>query len=568
MPLSLTAQQRAVVDAEEDGILVRACPGAGKTLTSAHRVAALCRSTGPGCQVVGLSFTNAGATELATAVSRNHASLLGSGRLLVATIDAFFDRFIVRPFAHQAFGLHAPLQVVSEPSVVHRARRAFKAGPTNSPVWAWDIEASYDRGGNVALAHRGRPVTDRTVKMALVKWFQAGFYSHRHRAFLAAVCLHKFPLLGNALASRLSHILVDEFQDTSSTQQFVLNRLHCEFGVPVTLVGDPNQSIYGFRGACPDGFDNPRLDWGCTEYRLGQSFRCSDPIANLLTGLAPNSRVIGRPSSSAGTRPLGFVHANDDFQSAIERFKEALEQEGIPMADAAVLVRGHQQLSGIVYSQAGKLTGLAQMLAKAAEHRDTEGSRFDAVRALKRALQHVGVEPALMVPRALGTPEHADNAKHLRTAMNRFLLDSDGGLPLAGLAAEDWLAKTRVNFAALCASLGLDVNGLNLGRRITRRGVRELDAPIAEGSIGVWRTHTIHYSKGLTFRAVLVLGSPQFMTKALGQARDGTLSDEEARLLYVALSRAHTFLAWGLPASTYRRHRDLVAALPIDVDIA
>jgi len=561
----LTPQQALVVDAAEHGVLVRACPGAGKTTTAARRLGALSEGIHPGRHVVGLSFTRAGANELARAVSEAVPGLLSSGRVLVSTVDSFLDRFIVRPFAHQVFKTSHPLRVVTEPSVVHRATAAFHIGAAKDRKGAWDIDARYRGDWTVEFSVRGRQRPPAPARKAVANWFRAGNYSHRHRAFLASTCLRKLPFLRSALQARLAHLLIDEFQDTSAQQQHVLEFLHTECQVPTTVLGDPNQSIYAFRGANPAGFHRPASEWGCVALRLDTSFRCSEAIANLLSALAPADRVVGRPDSQEAPMPVGVVHPTDDLAHALSRFKEVLVQHQIPQCDAVVLVRGHGQLAGLVRSQAESLTGLAKILGQAASKRDTERDLFGATKEIFRALQHVGVDSSLMAPAALGHPDLADSATALRHAVCLFVAGGAQGLPPASLNVDEWVPLAKLGFEHLCASLGLDKSSLNLGRRITRRGKLDLKRPVASGALDGWDVRTIHSSKGLTFRAVLVLGSGKFMTMALGQAGTGALDGEESRLLYVGLSRAHTLLCWGIPRSTHRRHGGLLAGLPLDI---
>jgi len=308
---SPTAEQRDVIEAPMRPLLVVAGAGSGKTETMASRVVWLVANgyVEPD-QVLGLTFTRKAATELAERIARrlrrlrhvgmwtpaleqDGAEVLG-GTPTVSTYHSYAGR-LVREHALR-LGVEPESRLLSEAAAWQFAAEVVEHhdGPMDAVPFAAStvINAVVDLAGEMAEhllvpaqlqmlidrfearidglpqgARRSRALPKvvaaamialkaRRQVLPLVEGYQELKRSRDALDFadqmaLAATLSQRFPDIGLMERQRFRAVLLDEFQDTSEAQLLLLRHLFVAVGesVPVTAVGDPNQSIYGWRGA-------------------------------------------------------------------------------------------------------------------------------------------------------------------------------------------------------------------------------------------------------------------------------------------------------------------------------
>jgi len=306
-----TPEQLAVIQAPMRPLLVVAGAGSGKTETMASRVVWLVANgyVEPD-QVLGLTFTRKAATELAERIARrlrrlrhvgmwtpaeepDGAEVLG-GTPTVSTYHSYAGRLVGEHALR--LGVEPESRLLSEAAAWQFAAEVVERhdGPMDDVPFAAStvINAVVDLAGEMAehllapqdlamLIDRfearvsGLPKGDskarglpkvvaeamRTLKarrqvLPLVDSYLALKRSRDALDFsdqmaLAATLAQRFPDIGAMERQRFRAVLLDEFQDTSEAQLVLLRHLFVQVGesVPVTAVGDPNQSIYGWRGA-------------------------------------------------------------------------------------------------------------------------------------------------------------------------------------------------------------------------------------------------------------------------------------------------------------------------------
>jgi DNA helicase II / ATP-dependent DNA helicase PcrA len=303
-----TPEQVAVIEAPMRPLLVVAGAGSGKTETMASRVVWLVANghVEPD-QVLGLTFTRKAATELAERIGRrlrrlrhvgmwqpaledDGAEVLG-GTPTVSTYHSYAGR-LVREHALR-LGVEPDARLLSEAAAWQYANEVVERhdGPmedvdfapatvTNAVVSLAGemaehllepeaverlLEQVVDRIEQLPVTGRSRPreVADllRALKARrqVVPLVRAYLELKRRRdaldfadqMALAARLARRFPDLGDMERQRFRAVLLDEFQDTSEAQMVLLHALFGagDHAVPVTAVGDPHQSIYGWRGA-------------------------------------------------------------------------------------------------------------------------------------------------------------------------------------------------------------------------------------------------------------------------------------------------------------------------------
>ena len=404
--LSLTPEQRAVASAPLDPVLVVAGAGSGKTAVMAARVVHLVAFHRlPACEVLGLTFTNKAAAELGDRVRRALALL---ARSAVVDVDLLDDLPTVATYHAYAAGVvrdHA-LRIGREPSaellteatrwqvagrVVRRAAADFRhlrwsPSTVTQKVLALDGELSEHlvptdavRELDAAVAREAEEAVKPTVGVLtcgttarerdeLLTLVDAYREEKRRRDLLdfgdqvalAAEIAAASPEVRAAERARYRAVLLDEYQDTGVGQRRLLQSLfgdgHC-----VTAVGDPNQAIYGWRGASvgnlarfPEHF--PLADGTpARTLPLMTSFRCAGrvlSVANAVAApLATSPGAARRPhvdvpelAPCAGEEDAGEVRAavfatvEDEAAWVAEEIAAAIEA-GAPPRECAVLCR-------------------------------------------------------------------------------------------------------------------------------------------------------------------------------------------------------------------------------------
>jgi DNA helicase-2/ATP-dependent DNA helicase PcrA len=268
----LDADQRAAA-AAPGPLLIVAGPGTGKTRTLTHRIAHLITERGvPAGDILAITFTRRAAQEM-----RDRLAALCPDPPAVTTFHGLGLR-ILREH-HEAAGLPADFTVAEE---------AEEVAP----------------GGRPGLAGRGDAVDfDGLVG-------------------LSVALLRDNPDIAAGLRARWPHVSVDEYQDVDA-DQYELLRLIGGDGAGLTVIGDPDQAIYGFRGADVGFFLRFAADFpAATTVELARNYRC-DPaiVAAAMQAIAPATLVPSRLAAAraaSATEPgvITFHEAGDEHAEA------------------------------------------------------------------------------------------------------------------------------------------------------------------------------------------------------------------------------------------------------------
>lgn len=148
---------------------------------------------------------------------------------------------------------------------------------------------------------------------------------------------------------RFRHILVDEFQDTNAVQYAWL-RMLAKGGESLMVVGDDDQSIYGWRGAKIENIQQFDSDFADAEIiRLEQNYRSTANILNAANALIANNQ--GRLGKELRTdvgdgEPLALYAAfneHDEARYVVETIEDALRKDGLKRSEIAILYRSNAQ---------------------------------------------------------------------------------------------------------------------------------------------------------------------------------------------------------------------------------
>ncbi len=249
---ALNESQRAAATHVEGPLLVLAGPGSGKTRVVTHRIAHLISQGIPARQIVALSFTNKAADEM----RRRLESLVGPQAVEMGT----FHRFAARLLRRQAslVGLTSDYSIL-EPddavAVLKRAAKRLGLSLTHTPIDR--IAGTISRAKNDLLTPEtfeprwGRPADEVARKLWPVyqeMLLAANSVDFDDLLVHVARLLTDNPELRSLLDARHRYILVDEYQDTNAAQYCIVRGLSIDHP-NLAVTGDPDQAIYGWRGA-------------------------------------------------------------------------------------------------------------------------------------------------------------------------------------------------------------------------------------------------------------------------------------------------------------------------------
>jgi DNA helicase-2/ATP-dependent DNA helicase PcrA len=354
-PRPLDARQREAVGAPGGPLLILAGAGSGKTRVLTERAAALVARGEPGGHgVLAITFTNAATDELRTRLG----ALIGSDvheRVTVGTFHAVCNR-LVRAHAEQIG--RTPRFTIYDASQSRRVIAGVLKNTQPDETVTVNLVARQitrakahlvDAAGYAGLAHSHRA---RQIAEAYARYEQA--LDDSDALDLDDLLVEAVGLLGDSeLAARYRArwpcVLVDEYQDTNPAQEAWLARL----GGPtpnLTVVGDPEQAVYGFRGADVHnilGFEERHP--GARVVALGCNYRSSAAIVGAAARLAshgPGDRRVGMwtdaPNGAAVTAHAS-ADEREEAQHAALWCRTRLD-DGAPADQIAVLVRTRAQM--------------------------------------------------------------------------------------------------------------------------------------------------------------------------------------------------------------------------------
>ncbi|HEX2484703.1 MAG TPA: UvrD-helicase domain-containing protein [Myxococcota bacterium] len=614
----LNPEQREAVQATEGPLLVLAGAGSGKTRVLTHRIAWLIAACGIAPEaILAVTFTNKAASEMRERV----AKLLGpdAAGLWVSTFHSSCVRILRRDIER----LGRPRSFViyddgESQAVLREALRRHGAdarGPDARRAH-WRI----DQWKNVGLrpdeaAARARDVDDERIAV-LYRTYQALLAEANALDFgdLLLLVTDLFAQHPDVLAryrERWQYVLVDEYQDTNRVQYRLVTQLAAEHR-NLCVVGDVDQSIYGWRGADVRNILDFERDFPeARVVTLDRNYRSTRPILAGADAVVANNRARREKTMRAERgegEPIRLYRARDDRDEAqfvVQDILQGARSEGRPLGHFAVFYRTNAQSRPFE----------EELLKYDVPYALVGGIRFYERAEVKDVLAYlrlvVNPRDALALRRIVNVPARGigkatvERAAALAEARRVPLVE---GLRLA--AAEGARSGPRVaEFLRLLDALRAEVAALlpveAIGRALERTGyLRELEregTPEAEARVENLRElvagaedfegsedderslleqyldqvalvsdvdafegrhdrvslMTGHSAKGLEFPVVYLVGMEEGVFPHASATRDDRSVEEERRLCYVGMTRAMERLT--LTWATERRRYGSVA---------
>jgi superfamily I DNA/RNA helicase/RecB family exonuclease len=421
VPPVLDASQQAVVDHPGGPLLVLAGPGTGKTTTMVEAIVArVARGTSPD-RILALTFSRKAAEQLREKVTAR-LGMTTSGSM-AATFHSFAYS-LVRAYAPAELYL-APLRLLSAPEQDVVIQELLGDHP-EAVTWPAGLRAAVSTRG---FAREVQKVIGRARERGLdpedlialgraenVPEFEAaGHFLEQYLDVLGAQAVIDYPdLMARAvieagrhrteLRARYDCVLIDEYQDTDPSQVALVQELAGD-GRDLIVVGDPDQSIYGFRGADVSGIlgfprtfpttagePAPVIALGTTR-RFGPNLLLAS--RRIASGIAVRGSIpaaayetFRNPTSASDDAGRVDVLTFDTSRAEVEHIADLLRRahldEAIPWSEMAVLVR----------SGRSSIPGLRRALAAAGVPVEVASDEVPltqepAVRVLLDALEHI-----------------------------------------------------------------------------------------------------------------------------------------------------------------------------------
>jgi DNA helicase-2/ATP-dependent DNA helicase PcrA len=596
----LTESQKTAVTHVEGPMLVLAGPGSGKTRVITRRVAWLIASGVSPNRILAVTFTNKAAEEMK---SRLRAMDAPQGSTL-CTFHSLCTR-ILREFSARA-GLPAHFSIYDQSDQKAVLRDIYKDKALDAqrhPPAAVlrkisRTKSGLQRAGTKPAGDFGAEIPDdlyREISDAYEGRLRAaGALDFDDLLLRAAALLDADEELRAALGRRYRFVCVDEYQDTNTCQYRIARSLVRDHG-NLFVTGDPDQSIYGWRGADIENILAFERDFpGAPIVRLEENFRSSPQVLRLADGLIranlrrKDKRLIPRRPEGASPRLYRYADEIEEALGAAAWIREMREDHGLDYRRIAVfyrtnamsrvleeaLIRAHipyQIVKGLEFLERREVKDVLAYLRLLANPAD----EMSLVRIINRPARGIGdatvhkirdharisgrtfldiLEDAAGVPglppaAAARLKKFTDLVHALRTLLDRPVAEIMGEVYVrTGLKAAledeknedaadnvEELMRAAYEFDREFASEG----GLDLYLQQTAL-MSDVDA--YDEQSGAVSLMTLHSAKGLEFAAVLIVGVEDGVIPHIRSTDVGRDIEEERRLLFVGITRAERFL--------------------------
>ncbi|EGQ8011284.1 DNA helicase II [Vibrio parahaemolyticus] len=597
----LNDKQREAVAAPLENLLVLAGAGSGKTRVLVHRIAWLMsvEQASP-FSIMSVTFTNKAAAEMR---GRIEELMMGSASgMWNGTFHGICHRILRAHYLDAK--LPEDFQIIDSDDQQRLLKRLIKAQNLDEKQWparqvAWWINGKKDEGLRPAHIDAYHDPVTKTYLQLYTAYQEAcdraGLVDFAEILLRAHELLRDNKFVREHYQARFKHILVDEFQDTNNIQYAWL-RMMAGPECHVMIVGDDDQSIYGWRGAKVENIEKFTREFpSVTTIRLEQNYRSTKTILEASnTLIANNTERMGKELWTDGVvgEPISVYSAYnelDEARFAVNKIKE-WQDKGGALNDAAMLYRNNAQSrvleealiqAGLPYRIYGGMRfferqeikdALAYMRLMANRNDDaafervvntpTRGLGDKTLETIRRAARDRG---CTMWEASVAMLDEQVLAGRAAGALGRFielitaLEDDTSEMPLheqtdhvikySGLFAmyeqeKGEKSKARIeNLEELVTATRQfekpeEAEEMSLLTAFLTHAALEAGEGQADEFEDAVQLMTLHSAKGLEFPLVFMVGVEEGMFPSQMSAEEAGRLEEERRLCYVGMTRA------------------------------
>ncbi len=538
----LSDSQAEAISYGNGPMLIAAGAGSGKTRTLTQRLIYLIESGVKPEGIVAITFTNKAADEMKSRIIRDGEINPQSGIPFMGTFHSFGARII-----REEAGLlnRTPRFVIFDDSDSLRLiKKLFKAleitDKKHSP-------ANIQRDISKIKNRLANPEDAEEIVRIVYEEYEKGL--QRLNAFDFDDLIEKVVRLFSEnqrvlkkYQQKHTHILVDEYQDIN-TCQYALLKLLSEKSGNINVVGDDQQSIYGFRWSDFTNFLNFEKDWpGAKIVKLGENYRSTGNIVSAAAGVIKNNKLQRHKelwTKNDPGEPIYITGARNAEEEA-EIISSEITSRHIPGGETSILYRTNAQSRAIEQSLAFnsiqyKIFGGIKFYERKEIKDVMAGLRYSL-----NPLDEISKERVVKTFRKKISEELLEKLPELAEKLNTlellgfFLKTTDyfNYLRTKFKNSEERIENLGelIEFAGSFSSLSEFIERVSL--------LQATDTIRDSGSGKIVKLMTIHLAKGLEFDEVYIAGVNEgLLPHQRSLFSDGEL-EEERRLAYVAMTRA------------------------------
>jgi DNA helicase-2/ATP-dependent DNA helicase PcrA len=356
----LNPEQREAAETVAGPVLILAGAGSGKTRTVTYRIAHMLTNLKiPGKNILAVSFTNKAAAEMKERVSHLVDSRQRKG-ITLSTFHSLGIRILREDIHHLGYNnLFTIYDQADQMSIVREGLKNYRSNKSydrgiimskigylkNQGISADDFPKSkfYDPENNYDGA------TEYVYHFYQEKLQFYNALDFDDILFLVVKLFKNHPEVATKYSERFKYIMIDEYQDTNSLQFSLIQGLTSTHQ-NICVVGDDDQSIYGFRGADISNILNFEKQYENTKViKLEENYRSTFPILNLANQVIKENtqrkEKTMRTSQMEGLMPQLWTAAESDHEAAIvaeEIIK--LQSHSVALSEIAILYRSNTQV--------------------------------------------------------------------------------------------------------------------------------------------------------------------------------------------------------------------------------
>lgn len=596
----LNEEQRLPVFETEGAVLVTAGAGSGKTRLLTHRICHIINDLNVApYNVLALTFTNKAANEMKERLEKMGCD----NSLWVFTFHALCVR-ILRKYI-DLLGFKSNFAIYGESEKLSLIKKIFK-------------EKGIDEDDGVTANEVDKAISDaKTENLSPDKYGSINSFRHGikvivqvYEEYIKALARNNaldyddllnftYKLLSTKsevreyYADKFKYIHIDEFQDTNTVQYEIVKLLASKWG-NIFVVGDEDQSIYGWRGANFKNIFNFQKDFlGCKTYKLQQNYRSTKRIINLANKVIKNNtqRLDKNlwTDNEDGTNVVFYTAGSDrdEAQYVLTVMSSLMSNFGYKKSDFAILMRinaltrafeekfmqygvAHKIFGGFKFFDRKEIKDVLAYL-KIMDNHDDEESLLRVINFPRRGIGDATIAQTVNYARVQNLSlfdviYNIESNQDLPTSVIKKLTPFSTVLQCLQKAVDEdlrpsMLTKFACKVAGIKAVYEEDTeenveHKMNIRELVHSMEEYEKDNP--ESTLSDYLQNvslysdtdemddnadyvtlaTIHSAKGLEFKVVFLVGLDEGIFPSSRSIEEDDKVEEERRLLYVAITRA------------------------------
>lgn len=609
---SLTAAQLAAVTHVDGPLLILAGPGSGKTRVVTHRIAHLLQQGISGKNVLALTFTNKAADEMKARVARLvplPTVWMGTFHRFCARLLRMYGQLVGLSENYSIYDVDDSRRMLAEAIIDEGVDLSHTTPEAISHAISW--AKNNLMGPDEYVPRRGHHlagIIERVYPAYQRRLLQANAVDFDDLLLHVARLLKENPEVRSRLDDRYRYILVDEYQDTNLAQYAIVRALSIDYS-NLAVTGDPDQSIYGWRGANLSNILEFEKDFPSVKVvRLEQNYRSTKAILRVADELIRHNirrkqkRLFTENPEGAAVRLTAYPTQRDEADDIAAHITTAIQSKNRRPRDFAIFYRTnalsrqlehalrehvvpYQIVNGLEFYQRKEIKDILAYLHLLNNPR-SDVALLRIINAPARGIGKATIDrlrdfarmsgmPLLEASRRAGIVEGLSKKSAVAVAKFVAMFDRLGEVVHGAVEEIVGLVLSETGYREVLENSESEEEQdrlANLEELLT--AAREFDVKHPEGNAleqfleetslvadtDAWETETdrvtlmtLHAAKGLEFPAVFIVACEQGLLPHDRSLYDDDKLEEERRLLFVGITRAREELQ--LSYAQYRAFR-------------